>query len=411
MGSHPSSPYEVPALVLGGPSHTTLSVVRALGLAHIPQFAVGTRGSFVAGSRWHRRLRAGDGDPTPETLPEWLAALALDPMVLVPCSDDWVAAVASLPADLAVRFPASLPDREGAETCLDKGRFAALLAHLGVPHPRTLCVEASDDVEALGKRLRDPFVKPRNSLQFRARYGVKAIRLGNAAVDTERIRAAQRAGVELMLQEFIPGPAPAHHYVDGFVDRHGVVKTRVGRRRLRTYPEPFGDSSAMMTIPLDDVREPVAVLERLLPVMRYRGVFSAEFKHDARDGQFKLIEINPRAWGGLGLPVACGINVIEMAYRDALGLDIPASDTYPVGRRWVYGIRDAAAGWPLVRRRELTAREWAWSWLGAVQPVMRWNDPLPGAIEILRALHLAWAEPPRGRVEDRAQAQLPTSSR
>jgi predicted ATP-grasp superfamily ATP-dependent carboligase len=264
-------------------------------------------------------------------------------------------------------------------------------------------------VTALGKTLRDPFVKPRNSLRFRSTYGVKAITLSDAAIDRDRIRAAQRAGLELLLQELIPGPASAHHYVDGFVDRHAIVKAKFARRRIRTYPEPFGDSSAMMTIPLDDARQPIAMLERLLPALRYRGIFSAEFKRDARDGEFKLIEINPRAWGGVSLPVACGVNVIEMAYRDALGLDVPGVSRYPIGRQWVYGARDAVAGWRLLHRGELRARDWIRSWMGAVQPVARWNDPLPGVVELIHGLRRMATPRRHAHAEGQGRASLPTS--
>jgi hypothetical protein len=90
-------------------------------------------------------------------------------MVLIPCSDDW-AAVARLEPDLAARFPASVAPAETLDICLDKGRFAGTLASLGLPHPRTICLEASDDAWALSRTLRDPFVKPRNSLAFRTRY-------------------------------------------------------------------------------------------------------------------------------------------------------------------------------------------------------------------------------------------------
>jgi predicted ATP-grasp superfamily ATP-dependent carboligase len=162
-------------------------------------------------------------------------------MVLIPCSDAWVAAVARLEPTLAARFPASIAPLESLDICLDKGRFADTLARLGLPHPRTIW----------DSTLRDPFLKPRNSLALRASYGVKAFRIRTRAEAMTRVREAQQAGLELMLQEYVPGPAGSHYFVDGFVDRAGAVCARFARRRIRTNAEPFGDSSCMVSISLE----------------------------------------------------------------------------------------------------------------------------------------------------------------
>jgi hypothetical protein len=70
------SDHHVPALVLGGPSHTTLGVIRALAAAGIPQFTVGGRSSFVARSRWYRPPPAPLDEPHPGGLAKWLSASA-----------------------------------------------------------------------------------------------------------------------------------------------------------------------------------------------------------------------------------------------------------------------------------------------------------------------------------------------
>src|SRR6266508_4099042 len=74
-----------PALVLGG-SATALGVIRRLGHKGIPQFAAGTFRSFVAYSRWHNPLPSHRWDvPSPSSLPQLLAELPFERMVLFPC--------------------------------------------------------------------------------------------------------------------------------------------------------------------------------------------------------------------------------------------------------------------------------------------------------------------------------------
>lgn len=375
-----------PALVLGGRTHTALGVIRAL--ARVPRFAVGAGTSYVSYCRWHRRLpgQCGD-DPTPESLAGFLARLPVERMVLIPCSDAWVAAVARLEPPLAARFPASIAPLESLDICLDKGRFADTLARLALPHPRTICIGASDDVRTLwDSTLRDPFLKPRNSLGLQASYGVKAFRITSRPEAMVRVREAQQAGVDLMLQEYVPGPASAHYFVDGFVDRAGAVCAQFARRRIRTHAEPFGDSSCMASIALEEAKAPLDILHRLLPVLRYRGVFNAQFKYDDRDGLFKLLEVNPRAWGGVGLPVSCGVNLIEMSYWDALGLPVEPVVEYPIGRYWIYASRDRKVCRRLFREGRLTPGAWLRTRAGAVQAIFRWADPVPAVVDSFHRL-------------------------
>ena len=48
-----------------------------------------------------------------------------------------------------------------------------------------------------------------------------------------------------------------------------------------------------------------------------------EFKYDYRDQQFKLMEVNPRSWSWIGLPITMGINLPFYAFCDAVGITVP----------------------------------------------------------------------------------------
>ena len=49
-----------------------------------------------------------------------------------------------------------------------------------------------------------------------------------------------------------------------------------------------------------------------------------EMKRDNRDGQFKLMEINPKFWGSLDLSIQAGVNFPYLAARMALDGDVDA---------------------------------------------------------------------------------------
>jgi len=379
-------------LILGGPWLWPLSMIRSLGRRGVPVFATGTDGSFVSYSRWHRAPPAGWGEePTPATLTDYLTKLPVDRMVVIPSTDEWALAVARLPSALAARFPSSLPSLESLEALIDKGRFAALLGELAVPHPRTVGVGPGGDWADLSdEAFANAFLKPRDSQAFRRRFDRKALHFETRAEAIALARDARRAGLEVMLQEYVPGPPTRHYMVEGFVDRAGRVAARFVRQRLRMYPPDFGDSTYMVGVALDRVRGAVDHLDRLLARLSYRGVFEAEFKHDERDGEFKLLEVNARPWYFIGFAADCGVDFCAMAYRDALGLEVQPVVSYEAGRHCIVG-SDRFGCWRQFRQGRLSAWVWLRSWIGARQLLFSWDDPVPGFARLLQHLWIVTA--------------------
>ena len=133
-----------------------------------------------------------------------------------------------------------------------------------------------------------------------------------------------------------------------------------------------------------DVAAAVESLDRLLYLTSYRGIFSAEFKFDARDQLFKILEINARPWWYVEFAARCGVDVCGMAYQDAIRQPFSSSSDYKVGRRCVFLIQD-------YRGRRASPPQgrsgfWSWirSWLGAHDALFSWDDPRPALSEAAR---------------------------
>jgi predicted ATP-grasp superfamily ATP-dependent carboligase len=371
----------VPVLILGG-GITALGALRSLGRRRIPAFVHEEERGVVAWSRWHRPfLPDRQAKYPPGELPAMLARADTPRLVLLPCADPWVEAVVRSTDRDAERFPSSLPPAETVATLVDKGKMALFLEEHAIPHPKTFLVRRPADVEGLVSSLgAGAFIKPRDSYAFQQRFGVKALRVLDAGEAAARARDAAVAGLELLVQEYVPGPPTGHCFIDGFVDRGGTVRALFARRRLRMWPPDFGNSSAMVSIALQEVAQPAGDLRRLLAASRYRGVFSAEFKQDPRDGRFKLLEVNVRPWWYVEFAERAGVNVCEMAYRDALGLPVTTVSSYSIGLQCVYPYYDRLACGDLLSRGQLSRHEWLRSWTGAHQPVFSFSDPLPAAV-------------------------------
>lgn len=369
---------DTPALVLGS-GITALGVVRCLGRAGIPLFCASEELESIAFSRWCKRTptrlsRYAELSPFLEQLP-------LERAVIFACSDDWVQAVAELEGNLAQRFTTSQASKAALETCLNKGRFAETMSRLDLPHPRTTLLKTEEDLTVLADSdIAGSFLKPCNSQAFSAQYHVKAFNVSSRDDALTRFRQVKQAGLEVMLQERVPGPPTNHYFIDGFVDRMGRVCARFARRRIRMYPPDFGNSSYMTTVPLEEVSPAVQALDRLIATIEYRGIFAAEVKYDPRDSTFKILEMNVRPWWYIEFAALCGVDVCRMAYSDALDEEVQPVETYDLGANYVYAAGDLSTAIRLIRQGELSFGPWLNSWLNAKQAVFQWDDPLPAGV-------------------------------
>ena len=362
----------LPVLALGG-GVTLAGVLNVLRRAGIDVFAICPPEDFVRRSRWYRPFPTALPNPGPSDLQALLETSEISEAVLLPCSDDWLRAVANLPTSLVERFPSSTSP-ECVNLLTDKWRFAQMLGSFNIPCPRTQLITSPEQLQALP----DSFfvgaiLKPLSSVDFACRHGVKGY-----LVESRREAAALIEQLELpiMLQEFIPGPPQSGYFLDGFRDRTGLITALFGRRRLRMYPRKLGNSTLIESVPLRDLAGAILPLEYLLEQISYRGVFSAEFKWDERDLTFKLIEINARPWWYVEFASRCGVDVCTMAYQDALGIPVSAIERYEIGRRSVFAVNDLRA-W----REQSGNRHSLWSllktWLGCDSAPFHWNDPAP----------------------------------
>jgi predicted ATP-grasp superfamily ATP-dependent carboligase len=147
------------------------------------------------------------------------------------------------------------------------------------------------------------------------------------------------------------------------------------------YPTDFGNSSYMRTIPAADAGPAVDAVESLLGGIGFRGVYSAEFKLDPRDGTFRLLEVNARPWWYVEFAARCGVDVVRMAYQDALGYDVPPALEYAVGRRLAYPRYDFYALLDAMKARRAGPLELLRSWTGSDRPIFSWDDPMPALRE------------------------------
>ncbi len=112
-----------------------------------------------------------------------------------------------------------------------------MLERLGIAQPRTVPIASQSDLSAAMsvETDRDWFLKPCDSQAFLRQFGQKAYRVGTLEEAWRIYTRIADAGLEVLLQEYVPGGADRHFFVDGFVDRHGEIRT------LFSWDDPLPD--------------------------------------------------------------------------------------------------------------------------------------------------------------------------
>jgi len=368
----------IPAIVMGT-DITILGAIRSLSRQKIPTFYISEKKDFVRWSRWANPLSfPAKKNPTTDELTNMLENLPLEKAVLFPCSDAWLNPVINLPPRLISRFPSSLPSVKTLNILLNKGRFGKTLMEIDIPHPETIWIENSDQLKKLKARYFDGFFfKPCDSREFQNHFRTKGFRVFSLEDALGKFQKIQTAGQTVILQEYIPGPANNHYFVDGFVDRKGQIRAQFARRRERIFPPDFGNSTYCVSVPLQEVSSAVESLHELLNHIDYRGIFSAEFKFDRRDQLFKILEVNARPWWYVEFTALCGVNVCKLAYQDALQMPMDTVSGYDEGVGLMYVFFDRKIAKILLKEKKISLKSWFWELFTAKKPIFSWDDPFP----------------------------------
>jgi predicted ATP-grasp superfamily ATP-dependent carboligase len=165
-----------------------------------------------------------------------------------------------------------------------------------------------------------------------------------------------------MVQDIVPGSGTDHYMINGFFDRKSRPACLFVRRRLRTWPLSFGTSTAAISFPLSQISDMKQSLIDYLSRLNFRGIVDAEFMVDSRDQVGKLLDVNPRAFGGGGISstfaASCGVNIIWTAYLDTLEREWRYQHEYEVGVYCFNLVLDLLSVGAMMRQGQLSVSEW-----------------------------------------------------
>jgi D-aspartate ligase len=379
------------AVVIGG-DYQGLGIVRSLGRRGVDVLVVDDERSIARHSRFATAaVRVGelrDEQETVRTLLELGERHALEGWVVFPTREETVAALSRYRERLTPRFRIPTPAWDVVEWAWDKRKTYEIAAELGIATPRTWLVGSAEELGAVDGE--PPFaVKPAIKERFIYATGEKAWRADTRAELEQRFRdAAQVVGAgEVIVQELIPGGGETQLAYCAFF-RDGRAAASMVVNRLRQHPPLFGRASTFVqTIERPELEE---VSERLLRRIGYYGLVELEYKHDVRDGQTKLLDINARTWGYHSLGQRAGVDFPYLLYADQLSLPVPDGARAKTGVSWIRLATDVPTALALAAHGELDWRAYLRSLRQAnAESVFSGDDPLPGVAELALLPYLA----------------------
>jgi predicted ATP-grasp superfamily ATP-dependent carboligase len=381
-----------PAVVLSG-HIMALGVARSLGVAGIPVVLVRYRDDDMAqASRFVTRSvrvpHPGDDEPGFIGALERLGA-SLEGSPLFPASDESLLATARHKERLSRWYRVAAVDEGLANRIIMKEHTYALADEIGVPAPRTVLVASEADLERHRDRFPFPcLAKPSQSHRYQDLFGRKMVRVADMDELVAAYREAAAAGLQVMLQELIPGDDRSGVNYNSYRVR-GAAPVEFTAAKIRLTPRRFGPPSVVVSRAIPEVIEPAG---RLLDALGYEGFSCTEFKRDARDGIYKLMEVNGRFNLSSLLMLRCGINFPAMAYRHLVLGEVPSPMDAPEGIHWIDGTKDIVYGVPELFRHPTGIRAFVEPYRRPhVFAVLDRHDPRPLAVRYGHLATRGWA--------------------
>lgn len=367
-----------PAIVLSG--HTMgLGVARSLGIMGVPVVLVHYDERDMA--HVSRYVTATIRAPHPEKSTEEFIGLLLCCAtrfaggIIFPVSDESLTVVSQHKALLEEHFIVACPEWEITRRCIDKKLTYALAESSGVPSPRTILPRTWDEVKSFAATAEFPcLVKPCQSHLFYDRFKQKMFRVDSPGQLLEVCERAAEAGLEVMLQEIIPGDDSQVVNYNAYA-WGGQSLVEFTAAHVRNAPPWFGSPRVVVSRDIPEVLEPG---RKILQAIGFYGYACTEFKKDSRNGIYKLMEVNGRHNLSTLLAVRCGINFPLLHYRHLACGELPAAADYRKGTYWVDITRDLGYSAIYLTRERYSASEYLRPYLRPhVFAILDWKDPRP----------------------------------
>ena len=320
--------------------------------------------------------------------------------VVFPTHDEYVWAVSRNADRLEPYYHIPFSRWETMSRVADKEQQLKAAWKVGVDTPPTIFLTDAGQLAEAAEQITFPAIlKPVHGVEFKRRFGRQVLKVSAPEALEDAWRTVDGCGA-MMLQDIIPGGDDELYTVGSYLDARSRPLAVFTGRKIRQHPRTFGTARFAESVWIQELAD--AGL-RLLAELGYHGISQVEFKRDARDGSFRLMEVNARHWLWHSLAACCGVDLSYVAYRDAIDKPFVAARQVD-GRRWALSLVDLLDSTLEISRGELSPAVWLKSMRGIrVDGMISLSDPRPGATSAVRLVRRLARRRRTRRRRDRTQ--------
>ena len=343
-GSGPDADRSVPALTLKigqYPVHSGgVGAIRTLGRLGVPVYAITEFGLTPAGASRYcagRFAWRATGAERPERLVADLCDVGRRigrRSVVIPVDDEAAILVAEHESELSefFAFPRVRPELP-RQLASKTGLHELCISH-GVPSPATVTPASLAEVATFAATATFPVVVKNDQAWVRRRHPVVpgTTVLHSAAELLALVQPATPGGgssrdapagaaPDFIAQEYLPPEHSQDWIVQLYCAADSDCIVLFTGRKIRSWPPQAGVTACAYSIANAEV---AAIAERFCREIGFRGVADLDWRLDLRDGQYKLVDFNPRIGNQFRLfETAAGVDVVRALHLDLTGRAVP----------------------------------------------------------------------------------------
>ena len=247
--------------------------------------------------------------------------------MLFPTHDEYVITLWENQEVLKEYFEFPMSEWEKVEQLINKKNLYALCDEMGIDCPKTKEIQTYEEyLEVIGEFMFPIIIKPSVwDTELIAELGQKVFiidKKDEAHSFVEKIYKNTVCSRKLLIQEYIKGSILKMPDITVFSDKQGKIKSWTVGVKTRQFPPQTG-TSTMATIlspNLEMCKKTYMMTKKLVEAIGFYGVCDAEYMYDARDGKYKMIEVNTRFHMQNYMICASGVNMAYYIFCEHQGL-------------------------------------------------------------------------------------------
>jgi len=353
-----------PVLLLRSARHGGLAVTRSLGRMGVPVYAIDNDRRMPAfTSRYCREAFIWDIDRSPaERSIEYLGGIRRKLgccAVLIPMADTGALFIAAYADVLGQWFTFNHQSFDLVHALYSKKRMFELAASVGISTPKTFFPTSKHEVFEFAGRVRFPIIL--KAIENHAHQSTTIVHDKCELLAAYDSFEQESSKSNVLLQEYIPGADDNTWMFNGYFDEQSECLFGLTGKKIRQNPPYAGIASLGVCVHNSVLAD---TTKRFMKAIGYQGILDIGFRYDARDGLYKVFDVNPRIGCTFRLFVSdTGMDVARAAYLNLTDQPVnPGSGLS--GRKWVVEDLDAVSSFRYCRDGQLTVAEWFKSFRG-----------------------------------------------